>query len=547
LGNVEPSVSDVILPADSAVPIDASIQETPATSNDEISPSWLDEFVAAGTASAMQRENPTIPAEEVPDWLTGYNDTPLSDESQLSSAVNDVDVGSLDWLDEERHTLDSATEQSRPEPEIVEPGIAPFEFEAESQPFMSGELPEWLGKESENIQPLEAQPTSSQEGEDLARADLPSWLESMRPIDAAALPVAVAESRDKQLEGTGPLAGLRSVLPSEFELGARSAPAAYTVKLQVSDTQKSHAAIIEELIKSEGETGEVPGRRAMDPQKFLLIGIFAILLLALLWPMFNKRQSVELPPSGTAVMDASNAIGNLPGAAPVLLAVDYEPGLAGEMEATASAVLDHLMLKGAYLTLVSTAPTGPAQAERLVQGVNLRGEHAYQGSDTYANLGFIPGGLVGIRSFAESPRRVMPFALDGTEVWKAGPLASVQKLSDFAMVLVITESPATARSWIEQVKPLQGDKPLLMVVSAQAEPVVRPYFDGEPQSIQGIVAGLPGGASYENLIGRINLARQYWDAYSIGISLIALLLLVGGTVSIILHYIRGRKQAGGAI
>jgi hypothetical protein len=367
----------------------------------------------------------------------------------------------------------------------------------------------------------------------------------MRPVESAALPALLVEPSDKQVEGTGPLAGLRSVLPSEFELGERSAPAAYTVKLQVSDTQKTHASIIDELVKSEGQEGELPGRRVLGPQQLLLIGIFAILLLALLWPLLTGSQSVALPEYTTEALEASNAIGNLPATAPVLLAVDYEPGLSGEMEATASAVLDHLMLKGAYLTLVSTVPTGPVQAERLVQGVNARGEHNYQSGDMYANLGFIPGGAVGIRSFAESPRQVMPFAIDGADVWNANPLASIKTLSDFALVLVLTENPSTARSWIEQVKPLLGEKPLLMVVSAQVEPVVRPYFEGEPQVVQGIVAGLPGGATYESLIGRSELAREYWDAYSVGISLIALLLVVGGVIGIVLHYTAGRKPAAG--
>ena len=70
----------------------------------------------------------------------------------------------------------------------------------------------------------------------------------MRPVEAADLPAPLVEASDKQVEGTGPLAGLRSVLPSEFELVVCSAPAAYTVKLQVSDTHKTHAAIIDELI-----------------------------------------------------------------------------------------------------------------------------------------------------------------------------------------------------------------------------------------------------------------------------------------------------------
>lgn len=88
-----------------------------------------------------------------------------------------------------------------------------------------------------------------------------------------------------------------------------------------------------------------------------------------------------------------------------------------------------------------------------------------------------------------------------------------------------------------------GEKPLVMVVSAQAEPVVRPYFEGEPKVVQGIVAGLPGGASYESMIGRSNLARNYWDAYGLGISLIVIMLLVGGVINIILHFTTGRQQA----
>ena len=171
-----------------------------------------------------------------------------------------------------------------------------------------------------------------------------------------------------------------------------------------------------------------------------------------------------------------------------------------------------------------------------------------QNDQVGANLGYLPGGTVGIRSFAESPRQVMPFALDGTDVWGSGPLAGIKSLSDFAMVLVITESPYTARSWIEQVKPLLGDKPLVTVVSARAEPAVRPYFDGEPRIVQGIVAGLPGGAAYEQYAGAGPTWRvNYWDAYSIGITLIAVMLLVGGVVNIILHFTTGRQQAAGGV
>ena len=68
-------------------------------------------------------------------------------------------------------------------------------------------------------------------------------------------------------------------------------------------------------------------------------------MVALLWPLLSGSQSVEMPYFSTEVFEVSNAIGSLPASAPVLLAVDYEPGLSGEMEAAASSVVDHLMLK----------------------------------------------------------------------------------------------------------------------------------------------------------------------------------------------------------
>ena len=539
----QPQVDDVIPTVLTAGAVAAFVHEQEADESQEIGPGWLDELAEAETVA----EAAQVPPVDVPDWLSGFDESPAPDQDLLPAAAAGAGAFDLDWLEEERQTLNPAAEPGLPSAALPEPEASSFEYGEENQPFFSGELPEWLGDEAEEIAPLEIAPTPGEKGEDLEHANLPSWLELMRPIESAALPGPVAEPSDKQVEGTGPLAGLRSVLPSEFEFGARSAPVAYTVKLQVTDTQKTHASMIDELIKSEGQAGELPARRTLGPQQLLLIGIFAILLLALLWPVLTGSQSVALPTFTSETLEASNAIGNLPAGAPVLLAVDYEPGLSGEMEATASAVVDHLMLKGAYLTLVSTIPTGPVQAERLVQGVNALGDHTYQSGDMLANLGYIPGGTVGIRSFAESRCQVMPFSVDGLDVWNTSQLSGIQKLSDFAMVLVLTENPATARSWIEQVKPLLDEKPLLMVVSAQAEPVVRPYFEGEPQVVQGIVAGLPGGATYENMIGRSNLARRYWDAYSVGISLIAILLVVGGVIAIVLHYTSARKPvAGGA-
>ena len=82
--------------------------------------------------------------------------------------------------------------------------------------------------------------------------------------------------------------------------------------------------------------------------------------------------------------------------------------------------------------------------------------------------------------------------------------------------------------WIEQYQPHLAAKPLIMILSAQAEPIVRPYYEASPQQVQGIVSGTVGAAAYENLLGRVGIARSQWGAYSLGVLAACLLILVGG-------------------
>lgn len=65
--------------------------------------------------------------------------------------------------------------------------------------------------------------------------------------------------------------------------------------------------------------------------------------------------------------------------------------------------------------------------------------------------------------------------------------------------------------------------------------MIQPYYESG-QVAGGIVSGLYGGAIFEQQYnnGRPGLARNYWDAYSIGMLLAMLLLVVGGLVNLAL-------------
>jgi hypothetical protein len=372
----------------------------------------------------------------------------------------------------------------------------------------------------------------------------------MRPLGAAALGAAVGEA-DAQVEASGPLAGLRGVVPAEPDIARLKKPPAYTIRMQVSDTQQANAIALEKLVRSEGEARPVAGRPAITSQHVWRAIIFFVLVAVVAWAAITRSQDTPLPSLLPEVLDASAAVDGLPANPVVLLAVDYEAGYAGEMRAVASAMVDHLILKGAYLALVSTSPTGVALGEELVQQVSGLNGFPYQEISQYANLGYIPANAAGLLGFAQAPRQFTPYALDvnSTDVWSQGPLQAVQNISDFDLVAVLTEDSDKARGWIEQVQPQMESKPLIMVLSAQAEPMVRPYYQSDPNAVTGMVAGLVGGGSYENahpdLMGGEGPARLYWDAFSSAMLAALILIGIGVLVDLSLSAVKNRKQEDG--
>ncbi len=88
---------------------------------------------------------------------------------------------------------------------------------------------------------------------------------------------------------------------------------------------------------------------------------------------------------------------------------------------------------------------------------------------------------------------------------------------------------------------------MVALISSQAEPLVRPYYQAFPKQVQGMVVGLAGGGSYENahqdLAARSGVARRYWDAYTLAMLAAAILIGAGGVVNVIAKTMETQKQA----
>ncbi len=112
--------------------------------------------------------------------------------------------------------------------------------------------------------------------------------------------------------------------------------------------------------------------------------------------------------------------------------------------------------------------------------------------------------------------------------WNATLLEGVRSLSDFGMVVVITAGAETARAWTEQASPWLAGQPLVMVLSAGVEPMIRPYYEALTPAVNGLLSGEPAAVAYELRNGRAGPAVARWNPFSLGILVAELLLMAGG-------------------
>jgi hypothetical protein len=523
--------------------------ETAPASGDE-TPDWLSKLEAQagpamGRSTALSGSEPTHAEEtqnEVPDWLLKFQteakaSSEVSNKSEQPEAIEESEAGKRgaeplpDWL--------AGLRPSEAMPEENKPAFATGDESSsapqENAPAFSVDTPDWLSEINPEQTPEKASRGEAEQAEssNLDVSNLPSWVQAMRPLEAV---VSEAESTSSEgsgiLEQGGPLAGLRGVLPVQPGLGRLSKPPAYSIKLQASDTQQRYAAALDRLVSSETHPQEITPARVVTNRLWRWI-ISIILIAVISLPLVSKTPLVpasELKPP--EMINAFTLIGSLTPNSAVLVVFDYSPALSGELEAAAAPLMDHLLFQGPRLTLISTSPTGPALAERFLHDTNISplvAGHNYQSGQQYVDLGYLAGGPSGIQLFAQSPSTAAPYTFDGQYAWQAPPLQEVQKLSDFAAILVLTDSADTGRAWVEQTSTSIGNTPMLMVISAQAEPMLLPYYDSG--QIKGLVTGLAGGEDYAQTFlrpdGLMEPVQQYWNSFSTGILAAVILIVLG--------------------
>jgi hypothetical protein len=490
---------------------------------------------AAGTeAKARSSIEPAVPTseEELPEWLAEMapaqeTETAFPTESEWREEEPSADeLGDLEPAELPEWLAESAPSEAQPaEEESQARGLEP--------PAEGIEVPDWL---EEAFATQEGPQEGELEKEDLAQAEIPAWLEALRP-DVE--PRAPAQEVEGTLETSGLLAGIPGVVPPAAEIATPSA-APPKLGMMGAEAALARARLWQELIARTTQPAPTPLPRTKASgagERVLRWLIYAILLAAILTPMFADVDlsgifATDKPLAPESVATFNLVEQNVTQDSQVLIAFDYDPSFLGELQLQAGILLQQLARKGARIVALSLTPEGAGLAQQLTEDI-LPG-YGYEPGPDYVNLGYLPGEAIGIRSLVLLGGQLSDHTFDGQDLEGTLIRASGEplRLADMALIVLFTGNPNDLRWWVEQVTAVRRDlgqyPPLVTGVSAAIGPLARPYYLMNPRQIDGLIIGLNGAADYELLLNIPDgPAHARLGGKLLGQLVVAALLLVG--------------------
>jgi hypothetical protein len=531
-------------------------------SDEEEEPEWIAELLQEEPPPGAEPQPPAqpgmaaAPEEEKPEWLGILDTSPGSPPPPPAEPGPPAPPPAFDI---EALSEDTEGEEDMPDwlramqPEGMDLLETPPDA-GDSLPFVGSPLFDWM-----QVEVGEEEAPADEQEVDLGSADLPAWMRNLRPTEeggvvaeivptarrglfSGPLPAEMESLRAKEIAGgleaeqeervetSGPLSGLRGSLGAEPIFVTPSAPEMVR-QVVVSDDQRRQVAILEELLAAEPEGVSVSGVRklALPVDRW---AVYLILLVAMVLPIVVGLNLFPVPPARTrAANDARLAIEALPTDARVLVAFEYEPDAAGELDASAEAILHHLMTRGATIYALSSKPTGPTIAQSVLERVGAEYDYTY--GDDWINLGYVSGGAQGLNGLLLGTPSGAPSPLDRDFRGESTDLGSARLTAmNLDMIVVLAARPEDVRVWVEQIGQPSGI-PMMAAVSASGAPLVYPYW-AQGRQLQGVVAGLIDSTAYTADLHSGQLPASLhgrWDGLAFGSIAAAGAIAVGGVLA----------------
>jgi len=437
-----------------------------------------------------------------------------------------------DWL------ADAQRAPAAPAPEIEDESPTPTPDLNEL--LRPDAMPEWLRKPAgTGAKEKDGEAAKAVPGlpENLEQAELPRWLEAMRPIQSVAVPT----EDEERVESVGPLAGLRGVLSAEPVVAMPRRPGIMAGNIDSMPAQQSLTETLRRLlIEPEVRAAHRPVR-AMLLTPIIRKVMSGVLIIAILMPLLTGpifSTSVYQP---QANIQAGQLMTALPVDRMVLVAFEYDASSAPEIETGATVLLEHLAQRGIGVVFISTQPNGTMLGDGLLLQNKKMGMSI---PSLVSDFGYIPGGAGGLRRLTGNLRDVIH---NPQPDWSTESLAAIQSISDFSMILILAASPQSVRDWVEQVHTAAPNTPIVAMVSAASDALVFPYTQGSNPAIRGLVTGYTGAQAYRvnflpSTVPVEGVYAMRWQAFASGTLALLLTLAAGIIGSLVLGFIRKDRK-----
>jgi hypothetical protein len=419
-----------------------------------------------------------------------------------------------DWLRE----LGAAPSVAGVEPETPIGGLEGAPAEAQA-----ADLPDWLRAAAPAEEPAEEEIVEG----GLARAHIPDWLKALRPDVMEGRPGLVSLS-EGEVGAAGVLQGIRGIVPVELAVVTPPDTGQVGSLLSAVPAESDAGKIFSSVVATQAPAQAVPGRKvSVAPWTRAILAL--LLLLAIFVPLLTGATifttSTRPVPDLSGIQGLRAAVDNLQPGQAVIVAFDFDPSTADEMNPIADAIVGHIMSRQARILAVSALPAGPALAQHSIERVAAAQGREYLAGRDFANLGYVAGKEAGLRSLVTGGMIEMQRDFttgDGLAGQEA--VRGVETLRDAALIVELAASQETVRWWVEQVRS-QVNVPMVAGVSAAVEPYVRPYAGGDTPQLAGLLAGIAEAALYQSAGAKIDLQVEALS-WAVGLAIIVILVAV---------------------
>jgi hypothetical protein len=234
--------------------------------------------------------------------------------------------------------------------------------------------------------------------------------------------------------------------------------------------------------------------RALD-RRWIFLLMFWSVLLPIYYVGVTGQTFPEVP--GLLAQATFDEIDRLAPGDPVLMAFDYDPPSAGELQPMATAFVRHAAEKQLRMYFMALWPLGAQMIDDTIGRVLKQDFPELQYGRDYVNLGFKSGGEAVIKVVVTNLRELYTTDVLGTGVQDIPMMQGITNVQQMKLVVNVSAGTPGTKEWVQYATTPYPALRMVVGVTGVGAPQYYPYI---PRQIRGLLGAIKGAAEYEQLV-----------------------------------------------